>query len=130
MLHRILFCFLLSACLLSCSQAEEKLSEELQAKVLGLHDELMPKTEELMSLQARLDSLSKGQDSVHVNKLKHALAKSDQAMMDWMHQFSIDKLSTMDVQAKIAYLGKQYDQLRDLQKLTDSSLHAAKAYRP
>lgn len=130
MLHRIIVCFLVGMSLLSCSQAEEKLSEELQIKVLGLHDELMPKTEELISLQARLDSLTKGQDSVHVNKLKQALAKSDQAMMDWMHQFSIDKMSTMDVQTKIAYLGKQYDQLRGLQKLTDSSLHAAKAYRP
>ena len=63
-------------CLVSCSQAEEKLSEELKGKVLGLHDELMPKTEEIVSLQAQLDSLSTGKDSVHVNKLKKALAKS------------------------------------------------------
>ena len=115
---------------ISCSQAEEKLSEELQGKVLGLHDELMPKTEEIISLQVQLDSLSTGKDSVHVNKLKHALAKSDQAMMDWMHQFSIDSLGKMDVKSKIEYLGKQYNQLKGLQKLTDSSLHAAKAYRP
>jgi hypothetical protein len=115
---------------ISCSQAEEKLSQELQEKVLGLHDELMPKTEEIVSLQAQLDSLSTGKDSVHVNTLKHALAKSDQAMMDWMHQFSIDSLEKMDVKSKIEYLGKQYNQLKGLQKLTDSSLHAAKAYRP
>jgi hypothetical protein len=51
-------------------------------------------------------------------------------MMDWMHQFSIDSLSKMDVKAKVEYLGKQYAQLKDLQKLTDSTLHAAKAYRP
>jgi hypothetical protein len=36
----------------------------------------------------------------------------------------------MDVKAKIEYLGKQYNQLKELQKHTDSSLHAAKAYRP
>jgi hypothetical protein len=116
--------------LFACSQAEEKLSDELKTKVLGLHDELMPKTEEIISLQAQLDSLSTGKDSVHVNKLKKALAKSDQAMMDWMHQFSIDSLGKMDVKAKIEYLGKQYNQLKELQKHTDSSLHAAKAYRP
>lgn len=117
--------------LFSCSQAEEKVSEELKTKVLGLHDELMPKTEEIVSLQAQLDScLTTGKDSVHVNKLKKALAKSDQAMMDWMHQFSIDSLGKMDVKSKIEYLGKQYNQLKELQKLTDSSLHAAKAYRP
>jgi hypothetical protein len=116
--------------LISCSQAEEKLSEELEGKVMGLHDKLMPKTEEIVALQGQLDSLSTGKDSVHVNKLKKALAKSDQAMMDWMHHFSIDSLSKMDVQSKIEYLGKQYDQLKELQKITDSSLDAAKAYRP
>ena len=130
MLNKLLIVCLIITGLLGCSQAEEKLSEELQTKVLGLHDELMPKTEELISMQSQLDSLSKGKDTVHVNKLKRALAKSDQAMMDWMHQFSVDSLSNMDVKSKIEYLGKQYKDLQDLQKLTDSSLHAAKAYLP
>jgi len=130
MFHRIIVCTLLGTGLLACSQAEEKLSEELQEKVLGLHDNLMPKTEQLVSLQAQLDSFSTGKDSVHVNKLKKALAKSDQAMMDWMHQFSIDSLGKMEVKSKIEYLGKQFDQLKELQKLTDSTLNAAKAYRP
>ncbi len=130
MLNKIILACLLSFSLFACSQAEEKLSGELQEKVLGLHDELMPQTEEIISLQAQLDSLSTGKDSVHINKLKRALAKSDQSMMDWMHQFSIDSLAKMDVNTKIEYLGKQYNQLKDLQKLTDSSLHAAKAYLP
>ena len=130
MLYKFVICSLLITGLWSCSQAEEKLSEELQTKVLELHDNLMPKTEELISMQSQLDSLSKGKDTVHVNKLKRALAKSDQAMMDWMHQFSVDSLSNMDVKSKIEYLGKQYKDLQDLQKLTDSSLHAAKAYLP
>jgi hypothetical protein len=129
MLNKILIVGLLIG-LISCSQAEEKLSEELEGKVMGLHDKLMPKTEEIVALQGQLDSLSTGKDSVHVSKLKKALAKSDQAMMDWMHHFSIDSLSKMDVQSKIEYLGKQYDQLKELQKITDSSLDAAKAYRP
>jgi hypothetical protein len=129
MLNKIFICGLLVG-LFACSQAEERLSDELKTKVLGLHDELMPKMEEIVSLQAQLDSLSTGKDSVHANKLKKALAKSDQAMMDWMHQFSIDRLGKMDVKAKIEYLGKQYNQLKELQQHTDSSLNAAKAYRP
>jgi hypothetical protein len=116
--------------ILACSQAEEKISEELQEKVLALHDNLMPKTEEVVSLQAQLDSFSTGKDSVHVNKLKKALAKSDQAMMDWMHQFSMDSLGKMEVKSKIEYLGKQFNKLKELQQLTDSTLNAAKAYRP
>jgi hypothetical protein len=115
---------------LGCSQAEEKLSEELQAKVLGLHDVLMPQTEQIVTLKSKLDSLSTGADSVHVKKLIVALDKADQSMMDWMHQFSIDSLDKMDVNTKVIYLKTQYQQLTDLQKLTDSTLHAAQTYHP
>jgi hypothetical protein len=65
-----------------------------------------------------------------VKKLIGALDKADQSMMDWMHQFSIDSLDKMEVDAKVIYLKNQYQQLTDLQKLTDSTLHAAKNYRP
>jgi hypothetical protein len=122
----LILCFLA----LGCSQAEEKLSEELQAKVLGLHDVLMPQTEQIVSLKSKLDSLSNGADSVHVKKLIAALDKADQSMMDWMHQFSIDSLDKMDVNTKVIYLKTQYQQLTDLQKLTDSTLHAAQTYHP
>ena len=123
---------LIAVCLLlvGCSQAEEKLSEELQAKVLELHDVLMPKTEQIVSLKSKLDSLSSGVDSVQVNKLIGALDKADHSMMDWMHQFSIDSLGKMDVKKKMIYLQSQYQQLTELQKLTDSTLHAAQKYRP
>ncbi len=120
----------LSLLLLGCSQAEEKLSEELQAKVLGLHDVLMPKTEQIVSLKTKLDSLSTGADSTHVRTLIRSLDKADQSMMDWMHQFSIDSLSKMDVNTKVIYLKNQYTQLTELQKLTDSTLDAAQKYRP
>ena len=122
----LILCFLA----LGCSQAEEKLSEELQAKVLGLHDVLMPQTEQIVSLKTKLDSLSTGADSVHVKKLIGALDKADQSMMDWMHQFSIDSLDKMDVNTKVIYLQTQYQQLTNLQKLTDSTLHAAQTYHP
>lgn len=120
----------LSLLFVGCSQAEEKLSEELQAKVLGLHDVLMPKTEQIVSLKSKLDSLSTGADSTHVRTLIRSLDKADQSMMDWMHQFSIDSLGKMDVSTKVIYLKNQYTQLTELQKLTDSTLDAAQKYRP
>jgi len=123
---------LVAVCLLlvGCSQAEEKMSEELQAKVLELHDVLMPKTEQIVSLKSKLASLSTGADSTQVRKLISSLDKADKSMMDWMHQFSIDSLGKMDVSTKVIYLKNQYTQLTDLQKLTDSTLNAAQKYRP
>jgi hypothetical protein len=115
---------------IGCTQAEEKLSQELKDNVLGLHDDLMGKTEQIVSLKSKLDSLSSGVDSVQVKRLLGALNKADNSMMDWMHQFSIDSLDKMEVGAKMIYLQKQYEQLTGLQKLTDSTLHAAQTYKP
>ena len=120
----------LTLLLIGCTQAEEKLSQELKDNVLGLHDDLMGKTEQIVSLKSKLDSLSSGADSVQVQRLLGALNKADNSMMDWMHQFSIDSLDKMEVGAKMIYLQKQYEQLTGLQKLTDSTLHAAQTYKP
>lgn len=120
----------LSLLVFGCSQAEEKLTQELKSTVLGLHDDLMSKTEQIISLKSKLDSLSTSADSVQVKQLIGALEKADNSMMNWMHQFSIDSLNKMEVNTKFIYLKKQYKQLTDLQKLTDSTLHAAQTYKP
>lgn len=112
----------------SCNEAEEKLSQELNDQVMQLHDQLMGKTEDVLKLKSRLDSLSNGKDSVNVHKIIASLNKADESMMDWMHQFSVDSLGKMDAVNKISYLKKQLEALKNLEKSTDSSIHAAKTY--
>jgi len=112
----------------SCNQAEEKLSQELNDQVMNLHDQLMGKTEVVLKLKSKLDRLSKGQDSVNVHKIIASLDKADESMMDWMHHFSVDSLGKMDALGKISYLKKQLEALKNLEKSTDSSIHAAKIY--
>ena len=112
----------------SCNEAEEKLSQELNDQVMQLHDQLMGKTEDVLKLKSRLDSLSNGKDSVNVHKIIASLNKADESMMDWMHQFSVDSLGKMDAVNKITYLKKQLEALKNLEKSTDSSVHAAKNY--
>ena len=112
----------------SCNEAEEKLSQELNDQVMQLHDQLMGKTEDVLKLKSRLDSLSNGKDSVNVHTIIASLNKADESMMDWMHQFSVDSLGKMDAVNKITYLKKQLEALKNLEKSTDSSVHAAKTY--
>jgi hypothetical protein len=112
----------------SCNQAEQKLSKQLNDQVMQLHDQLMGKTEDILKLKRRLDSLSTGQDSVNVNKIIVSLNNADASMMDWMHHFSLDSLEKMDVTNKISYLKNQLEALKNLEKSTDSSVHAAKTY--
>ena len=108
----------------SCNQAEEKLSQELNDQV----NQLMGKTEDVLKLKSRLDSLTNGKDSVNVHKIIASLNKADESMMDWMHHFSVDSLGKMDALTKISYLKKQLEALKNLEKSTDSSVHAAKTY--
>ena len=112
----------------SCNQAEEKLSQELNEQVMQLHDQLMGKTEDVLKLKSRLDSLTNGKDSVNVHKIIASLNKADESMMDWMHHFSVDSLGKMDAANKISYLKKQLEALKNLEKSTDSSVYAAKNY--
>jgi hypothetical protein len=112
----------------SCNQAEEKLSQELNDQVMNLHDQLMGKTEVVLKLKSKLDRLSNGKDSVNVHKIIASLDKADESMMDWMHHFSVDSLGKMDALGKISYLKKQLEALKNLEKSTDSSIHAAKIY--
>lgn len=120
---------LLLGLLASCRQSEETAVKELNDSVMTLHDELMPKTEQIIQLKGSLDSLSNGPDSVHVKKLIQSLDKADNEMMNWMHQFSIDSLSSMDFKAKISYLHEQLNKLKSVETFTDSTLNAANQYK-
>jgi len=127
-MKKILSIGIISFTLISCSDAQEKMYEKLNEEVMALHDHIMPKTETIVSLQSKLDSLAKGPDSVHVKKLKAALSKADASMMDWMHHYSLDSLEKMSIKDKISYLSGQISQLQTIEKLTDSTLAAAKNY--
>jgi hypothetical protein len=48
--------------------------------------------------------------------------------MDWMHHFSIDSLDKMEIKKQVLYLQSQYNQLKNVQNITDSTLNAAKKY--
>jgi GTP-binding protein EngB required for normal cell division len=128
MTNKFLIILVVFFCVSSCNEVEKKMSQELKDQVMQLHDQLMGKTEDIVKLKSGLDSLIKGKDSVNVFQLIHALDKADESMMDWMHQFSIDSLEKMNALDKISYLKKQLEALKNLDKSTDSSVHAAKMY--
>lgn len=117
--------------LASCSGAEEKALESLQAEVLDLHDALMPKTERIFQLNARLDSLAViSKDTTELHQLRLALKKADAAMMDWMHDFSMDSLKQMPLPQARQYLMGEMQKLKSIERLSDSSLNAAQKYLP
>jgi hypothetical protein len=63
-----------------------------------------------------------------VKNLITSLYKAETEMMDWMHHFSIDSLDKMEIKKQVLYLQSQYNQLKNVQNITDSTLNAAKKY--
>jgi hypothetical protein len=100
--------FLCGWCITSaCSNPQKNQAEKLEKEVMMIHDAVMPKMGELLSLEsaisrriAQLDSITQSNptDSLSHSLLKNALLlssqlkKADDGMMDWMHRYKGDSL--------------------------------------
>ena len=90
----------LSFLALYCANPLIEANKEMRAQLIGVHDEVMPKMGELMSLQkkalAQADSLY-AQDSTataQIESMRSLAAQLDQAyegMFVWMRQYSLDE---------------------------------------
>ena len=91
---------LISFLVLACANPLIEANKEMRAQIIGVHDEVMPKMGELMSLQkkalAQADSLY-AQDSTataQIESMRSLAAQLDQAyegMFVWMRQYSLDE---------------------------------------
>ena len=91
---------LISFLMLSCANPLIEENKKMRAQIIGVHDEVMPKMGELMSLQkkalAQADSLY-AQDSTataQIESMRSLAAQLDQAyegMFVWMRQYSVDE---------------------------------------
>lgn len=108
------------------TDAHNKMTDSHQANpkakaLMDLHDNAMPKMEEIMTIKKRLtrvenqlDSLNGAKPSPQLQKQKQQardliqqLVQADKSMMDWMHQYRADTLETLDEHQQEAYIASQ-----------------------
>jgi len=90
----------------ACSNPQQDQAEKLEKEVMMIHDAVMPKMGELVSLEsaiskriALLNSIT--HDTSAQSSLKKALQlssqlkKADDGMMDWMHRYKGDSLKKL-----------------------------------
>jgi hypothetical protein len=92
--------FLFSILVFACANPLIEENKEMRAQIIGVHDEVMPKMGELMSLQkkalAQADSLY-AQDSTataqieSMRTLAGQLDKAYEGMFVWMRQYSLEE---------------------------------------
>lgn len=107
--------FLFSVLVLACANPLIETNKAMRAQIIGVHDEVMPKMGELMSLQkkalAQADSLY-AQDSTattQIESMRTLAGQLDQAyegMFVWMRQYSLEEEGKTPEEIKI-YLDDQ-----------------------
>jgi len=135
----------------SCSEKKEIHSDQedltpsgkLYSEVMDVHDNVMPKMDEIMLLKGKakrrlneLDSLTKVNPklNVKVEKLKldsllMGLQTADNGMMNWMHHFD-PNMKEMKEGKKVKYLEREKIKITEVKQKTDSILEKAKSIFP
>jgi len=120
---------LIFSLLLSC-ESKKKEVEKLQAETIEIHDEVMPKMDDIMRLKK---SLKSEQDSVSSEKhekiqaLIVSLEKADEAMMNWMRNYD-PKMENMSEAEKLEYLKNQKAAISKVSQQMKSSISGAEEF--
>lgn len=101
----------LSFFLLSCDgNNKEKEIESLKSEVIGIHDEVMPKMDDIMKLKSKLQqNIDQANDSIDDDSLTTEqnliinLEKADEDMMVWMRNYD-PLMEGMTHEEKVEYL--------------------------
>jgi len=115
--------------LLSCGSKKKEV-EKLQAETIEIHDEVMPKMDDIMklkkSLKSKQDSVS-SEESERIQALIVSLEKADEAMMNWMRNYD-PKMEDMSEADKLEYLKNQKAAISDVSEQMKGSISKAKSY--
>ena len=139
-MKRTVLIFLMSAGMISCQPERDKV-DDLEAEVLQVHDEVMPKMEEMVSLNARLskkinqlDSLQNegitgnnlAQDRAKITSIVKKLDESDSLMMEWMHGYNGDSAKKLDTKKALIYFEAEKVKIDKVKLITDKSIEEAR----
>lgn len=133
----------LSCLFWSCSSADEV--KEAENDVFAIHDEVMPKTSNILKLQkqlkqrmASLDSLKAtgsaaatlrvDEEKEQAMRLSRNLKVADSLMMDWMSRYNGDTLAELSSEQALNYLAAQKDQITDVKTKVNVSIEQVKQF--
>lgn len=130
----------LSFALLACNSGNND-EKELQQKVIDIHDKVMPKGGLIMNNKMRLDTLLTQLDSLkminpkldtvaekqNIKTMIDQLEDADNAMSDWMSQFSLD-YSGKKHEEVMQYLNSEKQKVEAIDKQFSTILDESSLY--
>ncbi|MBS1558032.1 MAG: hypothetical protein JST69_04820 [Bacteroidetes bacterium] len=135
-IHVFLILFMLSACGKTDKNQEKQNTEStdtnqaLYEQVMDVHDEVMPKVEQLYSLKKELQEKRKAKDlpeelKKQIDLAIHGLDSADHAMMNWMHHFN-PLPDSANREAAREYLEDEMEKIKKVRELINGTIQKAK----
>lgn len=135
---------LISAFSWSCKSDEDAV-KQAENDLFAIHDDLMPKMDDVMKLRKQLnqrisslDSLQTGGSAVgtlrtdeekeQAKLLSRNLTNADSLMMDWMNRYNGDTLAKLSPDNALRYLSEQNDQITDVKTKFNTSIDQARRF--
>jgi prefoldin subunit 5 len=130
---------------ISACQSGDETVRDTENEVFAIHDDVMPKLDDLLQLRkqlsqriANLDSL-KGTGSaaaaIRTTEEKHQatrllqnLTVADSLMMNWMARYNNDTLARISTDDALRYLAAQKDQITDVKTKVNTSIEQAQQF--
>lgn len=117
------------ASLTACQKNAEDKQKVMIDEVMAIHDEVMPKMDDLMTLKGSLDSAIKvSPDSAKAKQLYAALDSADNQMMDWMQAYNPDQVKGKSEEEVSKYYAEEKTKISSVKELTNKSIEDAKGF--
>ncbi len=127
----------LASCGGNKAEEQKKQQEGLAKEVIAVHDEVMPKMGELMSLKKKVKAKAdawaaapaEGTDAktAEAEEIVASLEAADKGMMDWMHEYNGGQ-GLYDHEAIMEYLRGEMEKISKVKEDMLSSMERAKAF--
>ncbi|SDG74149.1 hypothetical protein SAMN04487996_122133 [Dyadobacter soli] len=143
MKNLILLSFLITLCVACGKDKDQEKLTGLETEVLAIHDEVMPKQEDIVSLQSQLSKKIQGIDSlqnvgvssntmaeqrIKAVDLNQKLTDADKLMMDWMHAYRADSAKKLDPKQAVLYFEGEKERILLVKQATLKSIQEAKTF--
>ena len=132
----------LAVVFLSCGKDTDKVLE-LESEVMTIHDEVMPRMDDIMTLKAalskkiiKMDSLQNegisgntlATERIAAADFNQKLNESDKLMMDWMHNYRGDSAKKLKPEQAILYFEAEKKKIEDIRLSTAKTINDTKTF--
>ncbi|WP_323755245.1 hypothetical protein [Roseivirga sp.] len=129
-MKRVVSLFVIVLFVFACAKKEDKF-ETLKTEVFAIHDEVMPKMGELMSLKKKvLDKVEGSENPDELRDIALSLEKAQSGMMKWMNDWGTNSTPHVNnestEEAKLTFINAEIEKVKKVREEINSSIAEAK----